>query len=151
MANTCRATLCISHGTFADDEIIVASSRAELQEIVQEVSSAMRSDDAPLGVVKTAWFANNNLYVERNEVDGARIPRLQADETLPVLGISFDCFGGTKADFDTTIVRCWRTFWGLPGSILQPIPKEVPHEAKDRIRCRHAQIMDRVVGGIHCI
>jgi hypothetical protein len=142
---------CIQHGTFADDEILVASSIGQLQGMVQDCSAQFAKDHSPLAAEKTSWFSNSGTcHQETMAIDGLLVPGLAEGLHLKVLGIYLSRDGDLGQDFDLTMQACWKAFWALRSNILQPLPKEEEEIQKHRGKAlfRRLQCLDKVVRGI---
>ena len=103
----------MTHAMFADDTILVASTRQSLQRMIEDTRLKLAEHGLKLNIDKCMIQTNASTSLKALRVNGELMPLVLPCQGFPVLGTNFTLHGRTSREIQLRISAAWGKFHQL--------------------------------------
>jgi hypothetical protein len=103
----------MTHAMFADDTILVASTRQSLQRMIEDTRVKLAEHGLKLNIDKCMIQTNASTSLKALRVNGELMPLVLPCQGFPVLGTNFTLHGRTSREIQLRISAAWGKFHQL--------------------------------------
>jgi len=100
----------ITHAMFADDTLLIASTRASLKQMIKDTKDELAKHGLKLNIDKCQIQTTAPTRLKALAIDGVDIPIVPASQGFTVLGTKFTLRGRTSTEIKSRIAAAWGKF-----------------------------------------